>query len=264
MALTARRHRRGWTAVVALSMVLSGCTLTGTTAASTPTPSATPTASATPTPTVEAPELAEGTVVATGALAGDDRVSGEAEVRVTEVGTFELHLIDFRADHSGEISVGWSPRVVEPGTPCTSSIMTLDYGNISEHPSLVFPVMSDFTRGDPSFLRTVLITLYDEVAFAKGCYISVLSSAVLTWTLPDMRPGLVVEDSGRTGGASGIVTIVDGEPRNYTVAPNDLIAEVTARLGITIDDLFYLNPTTIAGSHMLQAGDVLNLSKAHR
>lgn len=262
MAPTVRRRRRGWTAAVALSMMLSGCTLTGTTAASTPTPSASPTASA--APTVEPPELAEGLVVATGTLAGDDRVSGGVEVRVTEVGTFELHLIDFRADHGGEISVGWSPRVVEPGTPCTSSIMTLDYGNISQHPALVFPVMSDFTHGDPSFLRTVLIKLYDEAAFAEGCYISVLASAVLTWTLPDMRPGLVVEDSGRTGGASGIVTTVDGRPRTYTVAPDDLIAEVTARLGITISDLFYLNPTTISGSHMLRAGDVLNLSKDHR
>lgn len=265
MAPTARRRRRGWTAALALSLMLSGCTLAGTTAASTSPPSASPTA--TPTPkAATAPELKAGTVVATGTLTGDDRVSGAAEVRVTEVGTFELHLLDFRSDYPGDVSLAWSPRVVEPDTKCTSSIMTVDYGNITDYPTRVFPIMNDLTHGDPSFLRTVVIRVHGDPAFPAICHVAVLSSTVLTWTLPDMRPGLVVEDSGRTGGASGIVTIIDGKPRSYTVAPDDLSDEVAARLGITVPDLYFLNPTrmTPGGYRVLNAGEVLNLSKDHR
>jgi hypothetical protein len=131
---------------------------------------------------------------------------------------------------------------------------------------LAFPLDPDFTDGDPTFLRTVLVKLYDPEAFADGCYVPVLSSAVLSWTLPDMRPGLVVVDSGKTGGATGEVTIVDGEPVSYTVAPNDMATEVAARFGITVDDLFYLNPvrTTFIKYPLLQLGEVLNISKSHR
>ncbi|WP_411720021.1 hypothetical protein [Mycetocola sp.] len=253
----------GASAVLALGLVLSGCTFAGNATTSKPTSSApSPAASPTPQPAAEAPALEVGTIVATGRLVGNDVISGDVEVRVTGNGTFEVRLIDFRSEHNGDVELRVSPHVVEPGSECTSSIMAVSYGHLAEtHPN--FALLRDFTHGDPSFLDTVIITHRDPAAIDDGCVIPVLSSAVLTWTLPDMRPGLVVHDSGRTGGASGIVTIVDGEPRNYTVAPDDLIVEVTARLGITVDDLFYLNPTTL-GSHELRAGDVLNLSKAHR
>lgn len=235
-----------------------------------PTPVAltSPTSSAIPTPTASttAPELELGAVVATGRLVGDPLISGEVDVRVGRKGAFELHLLNFRSEHPGEISLGVSPRTVEPGTKCTSSIGTMDYGDPAQYVEPVFPLPEGFTDGDPTFLRTVLVKLFDPVAFEDGCYVSVLSSAVLAWTLPDMRPGLVVTDSGKTGGANGEVTLIDGAPVAYTVAPDDVAAEVAARLGITVDDLFYLNPTrtTIIEYPLFQVGEVLNVSKARR
>jgi hypothetical protein len=233
-----------------------------------PTPSPTVTAepAADPKPTVAPPQLEPGTVVATGRLGGDPLVAGDVEIRAVKSG-FELRLLNFTMTHGGDVRVAVSPRTVEPGTKCTSSIMTLSWGSPFEYADLIFPLYDDgFTDGDPSYLRSVLIEIYDGEAFAKGCYISVLSSAVLDWTLPDMRPGLEVVDKGKTGGANGEVTVVDGVPVSYTVAPNDIAAEVAARFNISIEDLFYLNPTrmTIIEYPLLQLGEELNVSKAHR
>ena len=250
------------------TLMLSGCGLMSQLTAeldSTPSPApAAPTS--TPTPTTPAPELEVGTVVATGHLVGDPSISGEVDVRVARAGAFELRLLGFSADRDEDVELRLSPNVVEPGTKCTSSIMNMSYGNLPIGAEQSFPLMTDFTDGDPSFLDTVLIAHHDFDAFTEGCYVSVLSSAILEWTLPDMRPGLVVADSGKTGGAYGDVTLVDGAPVNYTVAPNDVAAEVAARFGITMDDLFYLNPTriTIIDYPLLQIGEVLNVSKAHR
>jgi hypothetical protein len=130
---------------------------------STPTPAVT-SASPTPKPTMAAPELEVGAIVATGHLAGDPLVVGDVEVVVARAGAFELRLLDFRSDHPGEIGIGLSPRTVDPGTRCTSSIMTTDYGDPFQYTELAFPLDPDFTDGDPTFLRTVLVKLYDPAA----------------------------------------------------------------------------------------------------
>lgn len=59
---------------------------------------------------------------------------------------------------------------------------------------------------------------------------------------------------------------IDGRLSADTVEPNDLIDEVAARFGITVDDLFYLNNSRIpnAGQHTLSVGERLNLSLADR
>jgi hypothetical protein len=187
-------------------------------------------------------------------------------VRVTGEGTFDLRLLDFRSERDGDVELRVSPNVVEPGTGCTGSRMNISYGNLPTGPHQVFPLMADFSHGDPSFLDTVIISHHNPVASQDGCHVTVLSSAVLTWTLPDLRPGLVVADTGTTGGATGVATTQDGAPVTYTVAHGDLAPEVAARFGMEVEDLFYLNPTrtTIIAHPLLQAGEELNLSKAHR
>jgi hypothetical protein len=264
---TTRRYLCAWPAVLTVSIMLSGCTFPGN-AESLPKPTPTPpAASAYPTqqPTVAAPAPDVGSVVATGRLVGDDSISGDVDVRVTGNGTFELRLLDFRSDHNGDVELRVSPNVVEPGSKCTSSIMNMSYGNLPAETHHAFPLPKDFTDGDPRFLDTVIISHHPE-PFEDGCHVAILSSAVLAWTLPDMRPGLVVADAGTTGGAAGEVTLHEGAPLTYTVAPDDLATEVAARFGITVDDLFYLNPirTTLIAHPLLQVGEVLNLSKTHR
>jgi hypothetical protein len=263
---TNRRTLCVFTGVLVLSLSQSGCTF-GADDANSPAPTAmTPpeaSASPTPQPTVTPPALDVGTVVATGTLVGDDRVSGDVDVRVIGKDTFEVRLINFRSEYDGDVELLVSPHVVEPGTACTSSIMAMSYGTLEEtHPT--YPLLKDFTHGDPSFLDTVIIV--HPAARVDGCVVPVLSSAILDWKLPDMRPGLVVSDSGKTGGAQGEITLLDATPLTYTVAADDLAPEVAARFGITVKDLFYLNPirTTHIRYPLLQAGEVLNLSKTHR
>ena len=91
-----------------------------------------------------------------------------------------------------------------------------------------------------------------------------VASAILDWKIPDMRPGLMIEDSGKTGGANGDVTLVDGEPVTYTITRDDLLPEIAARFGVTVDDLNYLNPTGSTSVPPLWTGDTINLSKDHR
>lgn len=250
-----------------IAFFVSGCsfgTTTGPTIAwTTRTPA--PTASATPRPTIEPPVLDVGTVVATGTLVGDPLVSGDAAVVVNEAGTFELQLLDYRSTYTGEVYVRFSPRPVQPGTVCTSGIMTIGFGSPTTEPVQRFPLMKDFTDGDPSFLDTVIIEANDPAA-KQDCFVPIVASAILDWTIPDMRPGLTVTDAGKTGGANGEVVLVDGVPTSYTVTHNDLAEEVAARFGITVKDLFYLNPIRIArvAYPLLEANEVLNLSKANR
>ncbi|MET0855088.1 MAG: LysM domain-containing protein, partial [Microterricola sp.] len=260
-----RRPTAVCAAVLATAVGLSGCGLLDF--PTFPLSKSTQTASASPTRTPIPPrELDVGTIVATGQLVGDPLISGDVDVRVTGKGTYELRLLNFTSGHGGDVELLWSPHVVQPGDKCTTSIMTMSYGNLPVGTHQQFPVLKDFTHGDPSFLDTVIISRRDPLAFQNGCYVSILASAILTWTIPDIRPGLVVVDSGWTGGATGDVTLLDGSPIAYTVASGDLAAEVAARFGITVSDLFYLNPIRIARVRypLLEAGEVLNLSKAHR
>ena len=78
-----------------------------------------------------------------------------------------------------------------------------------------------------------------------------------------MRPGLIVVDSGATDGANGLVARKgDGTPVEYTVAADDTYTAVLSRLGISMDDLLYLNP--FRGQAGLIAGEVLNLDRDNR
>ncbi len=250
--------------VLSASMMLSGCGVMSQLASATPT--AAPATTSTPTLTPTTPELEPGTVVATGQLVGDPLITGNVDVRAGRKGSFELRLLSFHSERQEEVELQISPRVVEPGTTCTSSIMNLSFGNLPVGPDQSFPLGNDFTGGDPSFLDTVLITHHDFDAFTQGCFVSVLASATLDWVVPDTRPGLVVIDSGKTGGATGEVTLLDNEPLAYTVAPNDLLEEVAARFGVTVNDIFFLNPTRAPSPQKptLDIGEVLNLSKGHR
>ena len=261
----ARRRVGAGTAILSAALALSGCGFAPTPPPSIAWSSATPTASATVTPkaAIPAPVLDVGTVVATGRLVGDSSISGDVDVRVTGKGIYEVRPLNFRSTHSGQISAALTTEIVEPGTPCISSRGLLDYGDPGQYNRHALPILKDFASGDPGILRTALIRLYDETAFEDGCAVSVLASAVLAWTLPDMRPGLALNDTGKTGGAAGEVALEDGEPLTYTVAINDLLPEVAARLSVTPDDIVYLNPGRTR-YELLQLGEVLNLSRAHR
>jgi hypothetical protein len=123
----------------------------------------------------------------------------------------------------------------------------------------------DLTYGNPSYLDTVVLTL-NAVEPRTGCFYPVVALAPLTWTMPDLRPDTRVVDSGETGGATGVATDTEGRPVSYTVAPNDLLPEIAARFGITVDDLLYLNPARNppGDPRWAHLDEVLNLDKSSR
>ena len=83
--------------------------------------------------------------------------------------------------------------------------------------------------------------------------------------MPDLRPDLTVVDNGATGGAMGPVAQNSDGPATYEVVDGDVLDEIAARFGITVLDLFYLNPARDKGQQRLAfVGELFNLDKARR
>jgi len=136
---------------------------------------------------------------------------------------------------------------------------------------LILPL--SFGRGDPTFISEIALTtsaalgsdgVFKQADSSSDCINQVVARAPLVWTFGPLRPYLdTLVDGGTRSGAGGEVVIdATGRPVAYTVAPNDLLPEVTGRFGITPDDAFYLNPAR-AGSPedpMLSVNEVLNLN----
>ena len=120
--------------------------------------------------------------------------------------------------------------------------------------------------GDPSGIDQVVLVTIPAMPFTAdlACLATVVARADIDWTFEPLRSSLSPVDSGVTGGARGVVDSIDGRPAAYTVEPNDLIDEVAARFGITVDDLYYLNDSRSPNSHTLRVGERLNLLLADR
>ena len=106
------------------------------------------------------------------------------------------------------------------------------------------------------------------VESSADCALEYVGYANLTWDIPDLRPDLVVVDSGPREHAQGTVVLdAEGAPLSYTTVEGDRLSLIAKRLGISQDDLRYLNPTDnlFGGSALdVPAGEILNLTKANR
>jgi LysM repeat protein len=227
------------------------------------------------TPASEAPEtasgeghpvLAPGTVVATGEFSGDPRVTGRLSVVIGATGDYELHLASFVA------ASGVTPQlqVLADDLPvdgdCIDSDWRFGLGAVtSSEQTFVLGGSDDIGQGDLSFLREIAVTQSGASA-DSACPLPFIAHAPLDWTLPDMRPGLSVADSGAAVGAAGDVVLQGREPLSYTVAAGDSLTAIAARFGIELDELFYLNPTRSPNPEGSTAftGEVLNLSREDR
>ena len=240
---------------------LASCTAAPPAATEAPTPALTTTAEPGPQPIV----LDAGVTVATGTLASADGLtSGSAGVVSRGDGGFDL-VIDGFSSPVTSLVVNLTSDPFDEQTYCEVSQVIWVLGTPTAAPRMVLPIGlgSDPTADDPSYLDTVLLTVNDADAPKTGCFYPVFASTELVWTMPDLRPDLVVTDSGSTGGATGLVDVRDGVPVGYTVAPGDVMAEIAARLGITVSDLEFLDPVRMKGP-TAQTGEVLNLDKDAR
>jgi hypothetical protein len=216
----------------------------------------------TPTPSA-APVISEGDVVATGEFTSpDDSFSGRVSVVSSGGGDFVLAYEDVMTTRSGVLATSLTTQPYDSVSYCAGGSVAMSFGDadLTTQPVLDFWA-GDVMGQDPGFLDDVLVTQ----GSTPECGYTVVAVAPLTWTLPVMRPDIQPDDSGVTGGANGTAESVDGELVRYTVVADDMITEVAARFGISVDDLHYLNPfRTSEAENALIDGETLNLSLAQR
>ena len=267
--MTPRRHpKMSGATLCTVAIVLTGCSPSITNLPTASLPSRVDSAT---TVTVEkAPLTVEtGTVVATGALTSvDGLTTGAVAVVAASAGRFDLKIDGFASPYKGDAVLNFSALPFDEKQYCDNGFVIYQVGVVTLAPSVLADMSFDGTlsRGNPDFVDTVLLTSNDPAADRTGCFYPVIATAPLEWTMPDLRPDIVVTDSGSAGGAGGTASTVDGETTAYTVAPGDVLAEIAKRFGISETDLFYLNPGRAPNPHdpMAYTGEVLNLDKSAR
>lgn len=120
--------------------------------------------------------------------------------------------------------------------------------------------------GQPSYLAALVTyssaTSFDGVPQELGPD-KVLAVNTVSWDVPVRSSNVHPADSGAATGANGTVTrsTAAGAPMTYTVAPGDVADAVAQRFGITVTDLYWLNPDlpTAERQQYLFEGTQLNL-----
>jgi hypothetical protein len=212
------------------------------------------------------PTISAGTVVATGRFSG--RARGSARVVVDEDGRYAVLIVlsSGSVPAGVRVAIGANARVFN----CAAvSGINLSLGGVRprEKPQrfLLPRGYAPHAEYDPSFLHAVALTQDTDQLTDANCAEHTYSTAALTWALPNMRPSLTVEDEGVRSGARGTVTTIADQPARYEVAPGDTFASIAARLNVSVDDLFYLNPQRGIGEDpSAKSDEVLNLLQAGR
>ena len=211
--------------------------------------------------------------MARGDLATANGVSGAVEIRLNDANVFELVVDDLAVADGRAVQFTLTADTIASQASCLESDWRLGLGQaaggIDTDTPLVFPIggTDGIGQGDPSFIREIVVSpVPDGRAPDKTCPIPLLSHASLDWTLPDMRPGLTVRDSGAGPGAQGLVILDGDDPASYTVAQGDQLAAIATRFGIDLDEVFYLNPRRSPNPEDSTAlvGEKLNLSRDTR
>jgi hypothetical protein len=237
--------------LIVMALALIGCT----------TPAPQPT---TPDeqPAGDAIQLPEGQVVATGTFTdAGGHVTGDVTITAAEDSTFTLSIAGFSSSiATAEFSASGDP--ISPDQRCFTEYWRMGFGtHVGPEIELEIPL------DDPSFIAAISLTTL-PVESSVDCALEYVGYANLTWDIPDLRPDLVVVDAGAREHAQGTVALDDdGIPLSYTSVEGDRLSLIAKRLGISQDDLRYLNPTDnlFGGSTLdVPAGEILNLSKDDR
>ncbi|NQX27231.1 LysM peptidoglycan-binding domain-containing protein [Microbacteriaceae bacterium VKM Ac-2854] len=225
----------------------------------------------TPTPVatkIPRPVVPPGTVVATGDIVSADGATGGSVQIVAIAGrstsAFQLVIPDFWTSLGGDSEVVATPSRVADDITCLGTGLAYPVGSLASIRRTAVSISNASTGGDPSFVDSLaLVRPTDD----PDCVARVVALAQLQWSMPDLRPDIVVADSGADDGANGAVAIgADGQPEAYTVAEGDDMASIAVRFGIGVDDLLYLNPARQPDprDRTAHAGETLNLAKRLR
>jgi hypothetical protein len=205
-------------------------------------------------------------VIATGTLSSmDGRTTGDVVLTATgNVVTASLQA--FHTPATGQIDLQLSPHPVKAACAADSWSFVMNQAGAPDR--WMLPISADGPFAvDPTYLRTVIVRADADAGKpnSDGCAYPPLAEAELSWKLAPSHSGLVVSDHGTRDHARGVVTMADGRPSTYTVAPGDTLEAIVSRFGITADDLHYLNPFDGGvTTETLRYGTVYNLSPANR
>ncbi|MBM7504748.1 LysM peptidoglycan-binding domain-containing protein [Agromyces aurantiacus] len=271
---TARRRTGALALAVALAGSMGACAVGGDsavrvspTAVASAAPERGPAIDTEPDDAAGLSDLTPGTLIASGEFDGRG-TTGRIEIRANgEDHGFEIALADVTPAPAAGMSLELN------ALPVTASDAELQqgfsyyrYDALATSPDQAFstpgPGYGGFETSDPTYLRTAVIWAAPEGAsIGLG---SVVATAELAWSLPDLGPSPDLIDLGDATGARGEVgTSREGVPVNYRVAPGDTIDGIGTRFGLTMDQLAWLNPDRSPGRLVL-AGITLNLSAESR
>ncbi|HWR84833.1 MAG TPA: LysM domain-containing protein [Rhodoglobus sp.] len=219
-----------------------------------------------PTPT-PVPTIVPGTELAVGTFDPAEGTSGTVRVTAAARGGYDIVISDFSTDRQGNWELLFSPYPVDPHLTCLDRFAMGIIGSLdltgTDATTYIGELGPHLGGEDPSWIDgAVLGQFIQQDRDENGCARTVVARAPFVWSMPDMRPGLVVEDGGTREAASGEVRLADGEPIEYVVASGDVLDVIGERFGITADDIQFLNPGRTA--EMAIAGEVLNLDKQDR
>lgn len=203
-----------------------------------------------------------------------DGVAGRGTLTGTVSGTFTI-------THGGQSTAMLHLRNLKFGASKSRSVMlATDLASIGCNDSgiaIVAGTITDAANQDVALTGPTPDWVFDDVSEmgalaitpAEGsdafCSPSTYSPARIHWSWPAAIRNLASTDHGKTPHAEGAVTFAHGRPIRYSVAAGDTIGAVSARFGITPDDLFYLNPFRRRGlDTTLYTGEGLNLDSTDR
>ncbi|TAJ49453.1 MAG: LysM domain-containing protein [Herbiconiux sp.] len=262
------RSRLGVVALTAVVGLLAGCASPspGLPAASDGADAASAQGEAIPSSTAP---IAPGTEVASATFeprSGSDASGSFTVIAGDEAGSFEIVTHDIVGPTGSELT--FLPYEIDSAQSCADTGFRYSPGTLDSLGTGPLLMPPDLTRGDPTFFGSAVLTVYSAADREQNdCLATVLAAAPIVWTLSPQRPDLDVADSGAMTGATGSVAVdASGSASSYTVAAGDTLSSIAERFGISVDDLFYLNPSRVPAPQDPSAytGEVLNLSPAER
>ncbi|SKA95460.1 LysM domain-containing protein [Agreia bicolorata] len=266
--MSCKRRAGALGALTALVMLLTACvpqsqTRPDATGGATAAPTGDATIASSPAPVAPGAEVASAVFTP---RPGSQASGSFTVVASDEPDAYQIITHDLAAPAGSELTL--LPYTIDASQPCADSGFRFSLGSVDSMDPGSQLLLPDLTQGDPSFFGSAVLTLYSDADREQNdCLATVVASAPIVWTMSPRRPDLKVADTGQTAGAAGVVAVDDsGAAISYTVAPGDTLSSIAERFGISVDDIFYLNPSRGLAPQDQSAytGEVLNLSLTDR
>jgi hypothetical protein len=218
--------------------------LTGCTTVTPPEPTARPTSTPKPRPTSTGAATAPvEVVVATGTFASAiAQVTGG--VVVTEKGgSYTARLTGFTSSDTSGATIAFSDEPIA-ADGCVTDLYQLAFSAVDVATNGDMALNVRPAAIDPGYLESVVVARSPIMPPVEGaCTEPTVAVAPLAWTLPDPFPDLgPAVDGGAVPAASGLSWTEEGVVLSYRTAPNDKMATIADRFGLTVAEIGYLNP----------------------